>query len=151
MNPKELAEKEKSIQRVLSKIKMVNTCWVWNASTTGKGYGCVFWKGKNRRAHRVVWEICMGEIPKGKLICHICTETLCVNPVHLYVGDHSTNQLDAVIAKTNIFARRTKCPNGHKYDSIDKRGYRFCNKCTRVSRRNRWRRRHGQNKAYRYP
>lgn len=70
------------------------SCMDWMGGTDRKGYGCVNWKGKNKRAHRLSYELIYGEIPKGFLICHSCDNPLCINPKHLWAGTSKQNTLD---------------------------------------------------------
>lgn len=75
-----------------------NGCWVWTAAKDYYGYG-VFSRShynKSTRAHRAIWEILNGEIPKGYVICHKCDNPPCVRPDHLFVGTHKENMLDKV-------------------------------------------------------
>jgi hypothetical protein len=58
-------------------------CWVWLLHTTKKGYGRMNYKGRNRYAHRVLYEQMKGEIPAGKILDHKCRNPICVNPDHL--------------------------------------------------------------------
>jgi hypothetical protein len=69
-------------------------CLDWRGGTDRKGYGCLRWKGKNKRAHRLSYELTFGEIPKGQLICHSCDNPLCINPKHLWAGTSKQNTLD---------------------------------------------------------
>lgn len=57
-------------------------CWEWTGLMNRNGYGYVWWKGKNRVAHRVVYEITQGEIPEGLLLDHRCCNRGCVHPAH---------------------------------------------------------------------
>jgi hypothetical protein len=61
-------------------------CWIWVGQKSRNGYGRVWYKGANRAAHRVVWQMLIGEIPDGKLLDHVkqfCQYRECVNPAHL--------------------------------------------------------------------
>lgn len=89
------------------------------------GYAHIFYKGKQRKAHRVVWEKAYGEIPKGMHIDHICHNVAianemclgefkcihrsCVNINHLRILTPRDNQLEGLRGLKN----RAKCSNGH--------------------------------------
>jgi hypothetical protein len=68
-----------------------NGCHIWSGAVHKSGYGQIKWKGKSTVAHRVVYELVKGEIPKGLVIDHLCSVKLCVNPEHLEAVDYSTN------------------------------------------------------------
>lgn len=74
-------------ERFLAKVQKTESCWLWQASTDGKGYGQmrVTANGVERlaQAHRLSYELFVGEIPDGKFIDHICHVVNCVNPKHL--------------------------------------------------------------------
>jgi hypothetical protein len=69
-------------------------CWVWTGSVRGQGYGQFWYKGLSRKASRVSYEIFVGEIPIGRMVLHRCDNRMCVNPDHLYLGDHADNMRD---------------------------------------------------------
>lgn len=80
-------------------------CWIWTGGTSlpnGKGYGQLGWGDRWHRANRLALFAWKGfRLESKNLACHECQRhgaavdnTLCVNPDHLYVGDHSTNTLD---------------------------------------------------------
>lgn len=84
-------------------------CLIWHASKGSSGYGCFFYRGRLRTAHRVAWELFHGRpIPDGLEIDHLCRVPLCVNPLHL----------EAVTKRENARRRAcliTHCPQGHEY------------------------------------
>lgn len=81
-------------------------CWVWTASRRSDGYGQIRIGGKNAAAHRISYEIAKGEIPPGAFLCHTCDNRGCVNPDHLFLGDHKLNAQDAQ-AKGRLRAAET--------------------------------------------
>ena len=73
-------------------------CWLWNACTNGK-YGLIRSPKKPfpyLLAHRVSYELNVGEIPDGLHVMHSCDTPLCVNPKHLSVGTRQDNVDDMV-------------------------------------------------------
>lgn len=87
------------IARFWDKVNIRNTdqCWPWKASTRGRGdniYGQFKLNDKMFQSHRISWYLSNGDIPKGKLICHNCDNSLCCNPSHLYCGTQKDNIQD---------------------------------------------------------
>jgi|688.fasta_scaffold403994_3 hypothetical protein len=79
-------------------IKIVNDCHEWQGTIANDGYGVLydFRDKQNRRAHRLVYELFIGQITNNLFVCHSCNNKKCVNPNHLYLGDNKQNQIDAV-------------------------------------------------------
>jgi len=60
-----------------------------------RSYGRVWWLGKDRLVHRVVWEILHGAIPSGMMVCHKCDNPPCFRGDHLFLGTSTDNQRDS--------------------------------------------------------
>jgi len=71
-------------------------CWEWQAAKNNKGYGMFDSTptGSVGLAHRYSYELAYGEIPKGSWVLHRCDNPLCVNPVHLFLGNNTANVQD---------------------------------------------------------
>ena len=59
------------------------TCWTWIGGHSRKGYGRCQVNRTHTGAHRVVYELLVGPIPRGHDLDHLCRNTGCVNPAHL--------------------------------------------------------------------
>lgn len=83
------------IDRFWSKLDRSGECWEWTASLNAKGYGQFFCKRNGRsksfRAHRLAYELSVGEIPSGMSIDHKCHNKSCANPQHLRVTTNKEN------------------------------------------------------------
>jgi len=92
---------ENSIKRFLSKVEIDGSgCWLWTAYLND-GYGMFSIANKMRRAHRLSYEMLVGEIPDGMLVLHSCHTKHCVNPNHLRVGTQLENMRDMFDAGRN--------------------------------------------------
>jgi hypothetical protein len=101
------------------------------------GYGRVSYEGRMEYAHRLLYQLLVGPIPKGLQIDHLCRRRDCVNPQHLEVVSATEN----VRRADNHNREKTHCPQGHPFDEINTYRYpdgrRQCHTCRREHRR-RW-------------
>lgn len=71
-------------------------CWPWQggASSVYKDRGYFQFEGTRWLAYRLMYTITNGEIPEGKVVRHLCDNSLCCNPKHLQLGTQSENEQD---------------------------------------------------------
>lgn len=86
--------KPKHLARFWKNVEKSDGCWIWRGVVTSAGYGVIYVRPKNLRAHRVSWHIHFGPIPQGMFICHTCDNPRCVRPDHLFVGSPRANHDD---------------------------------------------------------
>lgn len=97
-------------QHFLSKVHKAKGCWLWVGCKNPDGYG-LYGAGSlygERRAHRIMYRIAVGDIPKGLCVCHHCDEPSCVNPAHLFIGTWADNNRDRDHKGRTIIVRGSK-------------------------------------------
>lgn len=117
-----------------SKVEFTGRCWFWLGRRDRYGYGNFRNGSRVVKAHRFSYEFCIGPIPEGLVLDHLCRTPSCVRPDHL---EPVTNRVN-VLRGNGITAReaaRTHCPQGHPYDGantyIRLNGKRECRACRR--------------------
>jgi hypothetical protein len=110
-------------------------CWNWVGSRRPDGYGLMYVAElkKQRRSHRLVYELLVRPIADGLVIDHLCRNPACCNPDHLEEVTNRTNVLRGVspFAAKN---KQTHCKHGHELSGENlyihpQRGTRNCRKC----------------------
>lgn len=90
-------------------------CWVWKGCNSGKKqpHGRVRYMGPKQAVHRLTYQFARGPIPKGKVIRHMCNNSLCCNPDHLKMGTQKDNMKDCIKA-----GRHVSCLNQQAKDQV---------------------------------
>lgn len=70
------------------------SCWLWISGTDSHGYGKIQYQCSSHKAHRLAYQIYVGNIPDGLHVLHRCDNPRCVNPDHLFIGSHADNMKD---------------------------------------------------------
>jgi HNH endonuclease len=69
----------------------VTPCWVVNTRKGNGRYALVRIDGRERYAHRAMYEQEVGPIPEGMELDHLCSVTRCICPEHLEPVTRATN------------------------------------------------------------
>lgn len=109
-------------------------CLPWLGAVDSKGYGQFSLNGRLVRAARYAYALAGHSIPDGMEIDHLCRMHQCVRPDHLEpVTPAENNRRSTSPAGGN--ARKTHCPQGHRYSEentyVSAKGWRWCRTCRR--------------------
>ena len=121
--------------RFWQKVRLLdNGCWEWTGAIDARGYARFRLRERNALAHRVAYEHCVGPVPKGLDLDHLCRNHPCVNPEHLEPVTRREN------LRRGHRRRPTHCPQGHPYAGSNLYQYgnhRHCRACT-IRRSREW-------------
>jgi len=114
----------------------ISGCWLWTDAKSSTGYTHVYFQGKRRLSHRLIYEFLVGPIPQGLDLDHLCRVRHCVNPDHLEPVTRRENLrrgLRGVLLPLD-------CPQGHEFTTENTtpstRGQgRKCRMCSRLRAR----------------
>lgn len=97
---------EKRFWDKVNKTTNIKDCWEWKAGSRGLGYGTITYNKKQIDAHRLSWMMANNKynLASKDFICHKCDNPKCVNPNHLFLGNHSINMKDAYYKGRSIMS-----------------------------------------------
>ena len=124
-------------ERFWEKVLKTETCWLWTSANIGGKYkyGHFTVNYKQVYAHRLSYELLVGQIPPNMTIDHLCNNKLCVNPEHMEVVTLQENirRRDPFNRK---YTKKTHCKRGHEFNEENTYYYknsRNCRKCLNIA------------------
>lgn len=122
----------------MAKVEKTDTCWLWTAAKTDKGYGNFRLNRRTLSAHRVSYMHFVGPIPDGLHVDHLCRNRSCVRPDHLEPVTQYENMKRGEIwnASGKHQLKVTHCPKGHEYSDENTyihKNSRYCRECNKIS------------------
>jgi len=126
-------------------IRADNECWPWRIAKD-RQYGQFWLRGKRVKSTQVSWSLFHNqEFPAGKMACHTCDNTACVNPRHIWPGTMSENTLDCISKGRFVTPKgmpkqyKAACVKGHNFTLENKQwtknGRYICRECNRARKK----------------
>lgn len=98
-----------ALRRLMAKVEVTeDSCWLWTGYQPSGMHGRIYFGEQGVYVHRLSYELHVGTIPAGAVICHHCDVPNCVNPEHLFLG----TQADNVADMESKGRARKRCPRG---------------------------------------
>lgn len=98
-------------------LKRDGTCLLWEGYKNSAGYGVFRIKKIGWMAHRLSWELHNSKnIPKGKVIMHLCDRPACINPKHLRMGTQGDNNKDTASKGRTSRGEKHPCSSMKAFD-----------------------------------
>lgn len=141
------ARTEEEVRRYISvnTIKY-NECLMWTKTKT-RGYGRLYYAGKDTLVHRIVYELNYGKIPDKMQIHHLCENKACINIKHLVCVSaadhrnfyHSEHMIKIAKKARYLDSLKTHCKHGHEFTKENiwwRNGkIRACKTCNKIRQR----------------
>lgn len=132
---------------MIKRITFSSGCWIWHGAITRDGYGYISFDGKRSNAHRVIYLLLCGRIPKDLTCDHLCRNRACVRPDHVELVTAGENVLRGEGPSARNLRKRA-CQNGHAFTAANTYTYRsrtnstmrMCRACDRQRHYERYRR-----------
>lgn len=119
-------------------------CWVWTGAvvkirrkdgSVRAIYGWVYCAPGHTSAHILSYEQCIGPVPDGYDLDHLCRNTLCVHPLHLEPVPPAVN-VQRGMSPSAVSRRSGYCLRGHLLSPentyVSPKGGRACRTCIRA-------------------
>lgn len=95
--------------QLLLSLEETTDCIGWLGAKDSSGHGVVKYAGKYWGTHRLSYKLNCGEL--GNLwVLHKCSNKLCVNPKHLYLGTSKQNAADRQRDRGSYQPKGEACP-----------------------------------------
>ena len=69
-------------------------CLNWTGAKDARGYGLLWFGGKNWWVHRLAYTLTYGSVPQGKDVHHSCENKTCGRPDHLIALSHREHPIE---------------------------------------------------------
>lgn len=90
--------KPTTLESLLIQTERSGDCLLWTGRLNEKGYGRIWYQGRQIRTHRLIYELVTGSpIPTGAEVMHTCDNRPCLEFSHLILGTHQQNISDCVM------------------------------------------------------